>query len=118
MRQRIIILIVLSIPLFSCVKENKIIELKIQAIDYDLNKPRQNLKVELLKVKNPMFSMRSFTLIDTLKTDENGIFKCKINKKGNYSVRYYKDNYLTPVYWIDTLKVKDLNEDKFFKFSW
>ena len=50
----------------SCASEKGVIEVKIQAVDADKNKPRKNLTVEVLKVENPLFSMRSFTLIHTL----------------------------------------------------
>ncbi len=109
--------IFLSICFISCVSEKEAIELKIQATD-TTNQPRENLTVEILKVKNPIFSMRSFVLIHTLRTDEKGFVQCKISKKGDYSVRFYRDNGVTPFYWVDTLKVKDLNGDKFFKLSW
>lgn len=102
----------------SCTSEGRTIELKIQAIDTINNQPRKNLKVELVKVKNPLFSMRSFVPIDTLRTDDSGLIKRKINEKGDYGVRFYRDDGITLIYWVDTLKIKDLKEDKFFKLSW
>ncbi|QTD36403.1 DUF2606 family protein [Polaribacter batillariae] len=114
----VIVFILLSICFMSCLSKKGIIEVKIQAIETAKNQPRKNLRVEVLKVKNPLFSMRSFILIHTLRTDDKGIISFKTNEKGNYSIRFYRDTRPVPFYWIDTLKVKDLKENKFFKLSW
>ena len=115
----VIIFIFLCTCVMSCKSGKGVIEVKIQAIDVANNQPRKNLTVEVLKVENPLFSMRSFVLIHTLRTDEKGFINFKANRKGDYSIRFYRDDITTaPFYWIDTLNIKDLKKDKFFKLSW
>ena len=119
----IIIFVLLSFLFVSCISKQETIEVEIQAIDAVKNEPRTNIKVEVLKVENPLFSMRSFALLHTLRTDEKGLIRFATNKKGDYSIRFFRDtvrsdkDYVS-FYRIDTLNIRDLKDNKFFKLSW
>ncbi|AZJ33791.1 hypothetical protein SAMN05444344_0382 [Tenacibaculum mesophilum] len=119
----IVVLILLAISFTSCSSKQETIEVKIQAIDIVKNQPRKNIKVEVLKVKNPLFSMRRFILFHTLRTNDEGFISFKTSEKGDYSIRFFRDTIRTDrdyvsFYRIDTLKIKDLEEDKVFKLRW
>ena len=99
--------------------ERRLIEVKIQSINSSNNQPRKNLTVEVKKVENPLFSMRRFTLLHTLTTDDEGYIRFKTSKIGEYRISYYKDtSSLVCIYWVDSLRIDNLDNNKTFKLSW
>jgi 5-hydroxyisourate hydrolase-like protein (transthyretin family) len=97
----------------SCNEQDKELlkKIEVEILDKSLNKPRTGIEVRVFKIKKPIFSMWQFHELDRVITDSLGVCSFQVNKKGQYSLRFYEGKNL--LYSTDDIEINDLNNNKF-----